>query len=197
MILALDTSTDMLTVALSVESKIYCRHQLAPKQHGELLLKWIQELIEEADITLSQLEKIIVGVGPGGFTGIRVGVGVAQGVAFAHDIPVVAISSLQCIAHRAAKDFSHSKILVQQDARMGEVYWGAYDNGVSVVKDQITKPEDLMVAKEGWLTVGDYQTEKKAYPNAASLLELGASEAGVSAEQVLPVYLRDKSAWSR
>lgn len=195
MILALDTSTDMLTVALNVAGKIHNRHQLAPKQHGKLLLQWIQELMEEADIELSQLEKLIVGVGPGGFTGIRVGVGVAQGIAFATDIPVVAVSSLQCIAHHAAKEFGHAKILVQQDARMGEVYWGAYDNGEVVIADQISKPEELMAADNKWLIVGDYQAEKLAYPHATSLLELGAAKTGVNAELVLPIYLRGKSAW--
>ena len=92
--LALDASTEACSVALQVDDKVFTRYELCPQSHSLQLLPMVDDLLKEAEIELSQLDGLIFGQGPGSFTGVRIGVGVAQGLAFSAQLPVVGVSSL-------------------------------------------------------------------------------------------------------
>ncbi len=124
--LAIDASTEACSVALQVNGKIYSRYDLCPQSHSLQLLPMVDELLAEAGIKISQCDGLIFGRGPGSFTGVRIGVGVAQGLAFAADLPVFGVSSLQAMAQLAfiegkVSDKS-SGVIAAIDARMGEIY---------------------------------------------------------------------------
>lgn len=125
-ILALDTATEACSAALYVDGKITTQYQLAPREHSRLILKMIDTLLAEAGVAVSDLDAIAFGRGPGSFMGLRIAAGVVQGIAFAHDIPVIPISTLKVMAQRAFEQTACKNILVAIDARMDEVYWGAY-----------------------------------------------------------------------
>ncbi|PCH94308.1 MAG: tRNA (adenosine(37)-N6)-threonylcarbamoyltransferase complex dimerization subunit type 1 TsaB [Gammaproteobacteria bacterium] len=145
--LAIDASTEACSVALKVNDKVYSRYDLCPQSHSLQLLPMVDEVLKEAGIKLSQCDGLIFGRGPGSFTGVRIGVGVAQGLAFAAELPVVGVSSLQTMAQLA---FAQGKVKHQQaqvlamiDARMGEVY-----NGYFVLDDNNIMQEQILADKE-------------------------------------------------
>ncbi|MDX2368976.1 MAG: tRNA (adenosine(37)-N6)-threonylcarbamoyltransferase complex dimerization subunit type 1 TsaB [Colwellia sp.] len=128
--LAIDASTEACSVALQVNGKLYSRYDLCPQSHSLQLLPMIDEVLTEASIKLSQCDGLIFGRGPGSFTGVRIGVGVAQGLAFAANLPVFGVSSLQAMAQLAfiQGNVSEQKsgVIAAIDARMGEVYNGYF-----------------------------------------------------------------------
>lgn len=224
-ILSLDTSTAACSVALAVGDEVRQRHAVAPRQHAQLILPWIESLLAEAGLTLHQLDAIAVGRGPGGFTGIRIGVGVVQGLAFGAGLPVVPVSSLQLIAQTAKEHYGTEHVLVAQDARMNEVYWAAYscdENGlmVPVTEEQLSLPIAVEVPSRGvaWCPVGDawsvysqvlaahlkemrLEARCELLPEARYLSPIAADlltrGAIVAPEQALPIYLRGKEAWTK
>lgn len=125
--LALDASTEACSVALQVGDKVYSRYDLCPQSHSLQLLPMVDSLLNEANIKLTDLDGLIFGRGPGSFTGVRIGVGVAQGLAFAADLPVVGVSSLQAMAQIAFEKYQQTKVLAAIDARMSEVYNGYFE----------------------------------------------------------------------
>ncbi len=124
--LAIDASTEACSVALQANGKIYSRYDLCPQSHSLQLLPMVDELLAEAGIKISQCDGLIFGRGPGSFTGVRIGVGVAQGLAFAADLPVFGVSSLQAMAQLAYMEGKvgdeSSGVIAAIDARMGEIY---------------------------------------------------------------------------
>ena len=100
-LLAIETATEACSVALWVDGDVRERHEIAPRRHAELALPWAEALLGEAGIAKSQLDAIAVGRGPGAFTGVRLAIAIAQGIALALDRPVVAVSTLQVIAASA------------------------------------------------------------------------------------------------
>lgn len=121
-ILALETSTEYCSAALSHDDTIIAKDTLAGQKHSEILLVMIQELLAEAELTLRQIDGIAFGAGPGSFTGLRIACGVAQGLGFAAKLPVVGISTLEALAQK----ISAPETIVALDARMGEIYHAAY-----------------------------------------------------------------------
>jgi tRNA threonylcarbamoyladenosine biosynthesis protein TsaB len=136
-ILALETSTEFCSVALSLNGEILHKEILAKHQHSELLLPMIQKLLSEAELTLQQMDGIAFGAGPGSFTGLRIACGVAQGLAYAIDLPVVGVSTLEAIAQSIAK----SNVIVALDARMGEIYHAAYQKLTAQDWQAISPPQ--------------------------------------------------------
>ncbi len=135
-LLAIDTATECCSAALWVDGMLYQRSAVKPRLHAELILPFIDELLTQAHIKKSKIDGIIVGQGPGAFTGVRIGVGVVQGLALALNIKVVAVSNLKTLAYRAYNKLStceRKTIVVATDARMNEVYSVRYSIKGSVI----------------------------------------------------------------
>ncbi len=172
-LLAIETSSSACSVALGQGADVVARHRVAPRQQIELVLPLIDALCAERRRSLGELGGIAFGEGPGSFTGIRIALAVAQGLAFAHDLPVVGVSSLAALAQGAHRCTGGEAFLVAQDARLGEIYWAAYEiiNGRAVLQgaEQLTAPAGLRPpAGRDWLSVGDaWQTYDLPPPSAA------------------------------
>jgi len=153
-LLAIDTATECCSAALWVNGKMYSRSSVQPRLHAELILPFIDELLDEAHIQKSIIKGLIVAQGPGAFTGVRIGVAVAQGIALALDIPVVAVSNLKALAFSAYKQLNttdEKTILVATDARMKEVYWTDYlicgSNIKSLSDEKVGSAQDIDLSK--------------------------------------------------
>lgn len=168
-LLAIETSTEYCSVALLHGDALIERSELAPRRHAELVLPMAESLLAEAGLRRAQLDGIAVGRGPGAFTGVRLAISVAQGLAFALDIPVVTVSSLAALAMQAPRDAQAT--LAVMDARMGEVYACAFQKGTEVIKagvnylrplfeerlfeERVTCAEDLVLPNAAsWNVVG-------------------------------------------
>ena len=152
-LLAIDASTEACTVAFGSGDRVVYRYSEQPRRHTELILPMVDEVLAEAGVDLAQVDGVAFGRGPGAFTGLRIGAGVVQGLAFALDIPVVPVSSLAIIAQRAFREHKARRIHVAMDARMGEVYWATFvvgDNELvePVSKEALSAPEDIGVRPE-------------------------------------------------
>ncbi len=214
-ILALDTSTEYLSVALRVDGDTASRDLHAGQQHSERLLPLVQALLAEAGVSLRQLDCIAFGQGPGTFTGLRIGCGVAQGLAFGAGLPVAPVSTLLALAQGSGE----VRVVACLDARMGEVYHAAFvrqgAQWATVHPPSLCHPKDAPTLEgAGWAGVGSgfgaYPADLAAryagqlkrvdgtcFPHAAdiaALAEAMGQAAWVSAEQAAPVYLRDKVA---
>lgn len=126
-VLALDTATENCSAALLIGESLLERELEAPRGHGAQLLPMIDALLAEAAVTLGALDAIAFGRGPGAFTGVRLAASITQGLAFGAGLGVVGVSDLRAVAQRAF-DLApqRQRVLVCQDARMGEVYWAGY-----------------------------------------------------------------------
>jgi len=146
-ILALDTATENCSVALLIGGRLIAREQLLEHGHAEHILPMADELLREADVSLGALSAIAFGRGPGSFTGVRLAASVTQGLAFGAGLPVVPISDLRALAQRVMElDAAVTRVLVCNDARMHEVYWGCFERPASggfaaaVQDEQVGKP---------------------------------------------------------
>ena len=164
-LLAFETATEACSVALWIDGEVRERFELAPRRHAELALPWAEQLLAEAGIARSQLDAIAVGRGPGAFTGVRLAIALAQGIALALERPVVPVSTLAVLAMRAqsmpdAQTEPGRCILAAIDARMGEVYSAAYrmqDSGpAEISEERVSTPESVILPGESgpWVGVG-------------------------------------------
>ncbi len=206
-ILALETSSRRLSVALWHDREVAERSADAPNGGSELLLPWVRELLAEAGLGAAQLDGIAFGAGPGSFTGLRLACGVAQGLAFGLDRPVVGIGSLEALALASGED----KVFACVDARMNEVYVAAYANGIEVAAPAVLPPERAALpAGDGWVGCGDgfaaygpllpacLRQRPHVYPTATALARLARPRLergeGQPAAAAAPIYVRDKVA---
>ncbi len=217
-LLAIETATETVSVALSIDGEVVERYEHAPRQHAELLLPWIEQLLAEAEIGFNALDAIAFSRGPGSFTSLRIGIGVVQGLAWASDLPVIPVSSLAATAQTAFKD-GVSLALVALDARMNEVFTGMFtanSNGVMMptVEERVCAPQDVQAPQnadtygigigfERYEELGNLSVQLAGvyadiWPKASSLVTLAQdwllSNAALPAEQAQPVYLRDNVA---
>lgn len=128
-ILSVDASTEAMSVALLNGDEITETYKLAPREHAKLLLPSIEKLLADSQLSLTQLDAIACNLGPGAFTGIRIGVSVAQGLAYGANLPAIGLSTLENMAFVGAHEtaqFNNSSWLCAIDARMNEVYFAAY-----------------------------------------------------------------------
>lgn len=116
-LLAIETATEACSVAILVDGDVRERFEIAPRLHAELTLPWAEQLLADAGVAKSQLDAIAVGRGPGAFTGVRLAIALAQGIALALDRPLLPVSTLAALAMRA----EGGRIVAAIDARMGEV----------------------------------------------------------------------------
>lgn len=151
-ILCIDASTEACSVALKYSDESIQRYQIAPRQHANLLLPLVDELMAESQLALTQLDAIACHVGPGAFTGIRIGVAIAQGLAYAAELPTIAISSLASLAQQAWREDKAKYCMTAIDARMNEVYFALYrkdEQGVAdlIGAEQVISPELIEMDK--------------------------------------------------
>lgn len=218
--LAIDTSTEACSVALAVDGRILERFEPMQREHTARVLPLVHELLAEAGRSLAQVDGIACGIGPGSFAGLRIGVGVVKGLALARDLPVVGVSSLAMLAARAARLHGDAHVAAVIDARMNEVYFGAYRcDGARVealLPDQVGAATAVPVLAGGpWAGVGTgwarydsdlrraigvplARLEPDALPHAEEALRLALPEfaAGrtIGADALAPAYLRDRVA---
>jgi tRNA threonylcarbamoyladenosine biosynthesis protein TsaB len=156
-LLALDTATENCSAALLIDATVRFREVEMERGHAERILPMIDDLLSEAGVSLTSLDAIAFGRGPGSFTGVRLAATVTQGLAFGANLGVIPISDLQAVAQRAfATDPTLSRALVCNDARMGEVYWGCYERGASGLarlegEERVAKPSEVKLPP-GWST---------------------------------------------
>ena len=125
-LLALDTATECCSAALLHDGTVTARSEVIPRQHAQRLLPMIEELLGERQLRLQDVDALVFGRGPGAFTGVRIATGMVQGLAFAADKPVIAVSNLAALAQRAWREHGAETVAAAIDARMDEVYWGLY-----------------------------------------------------------------------
>ncbi len=125
-LLAIETSGTLCSAALLIDGVILQRLEYAPRRHGELILSMMHSLLAEAELSVRELDALAFGCGPGSFTGVRIATAVVQGVAFAAEVPVVAVSTLRALAQGQFRRGGQRLVLTALDARMDEVYWGCF-----------------------------------------------------------------------
>lgn len=156
-ILALETSADACSAALWVDDEVTGGYEEQPRRHVELILPMVRALLAEADLRMEELDGIAFGAGPGSFTGVRIAVSAAQGFGLAAGLPLVPVSSLAALASRALAGGAR-RVYVTQDARMGEVYAGAYEAGAeglrTLAADRLTAPDGVQPAEGDWSLAG-------------------------------------------
>lgn len=234
-LLAVETATEACSAALFIDGMVAERFQWAPKEHTRLILPMIDGLMAEAGLNPRDLDGLAFGCGPGSFTGVRIATGIIHGIALGADLPVVPVSTLAAIAQdffdrhqdeaqRATHKTQNGRVsdvaFTAMDARMGEIFFGAYQRGergfAELLGREAVTPAPLIEFPDrvgagigsGW---GVYQQELMArldgrvdsvetdhLPRAGAIARLGARgfELGlaVDVEQAMPVYLRDKVA---
>ena len=215
-LLALDTATECCSAALLHDGSVTARSEVIPRQHAQRLLPMIEELLGERELRLPDVDALVFGRGPGAFTGVRIATGMVQGLAFAADKPVIAVSNLAALAQRAWREHGAETVAAAIDARMDEVYWGLYclQDGVmqSLDDERVCPPEAVSLpdgvasvagAGTGWqyadrLAVSAERSWPQMLPNAVDLITLALPRwlAGevLDAADAQPVYLRDKVA---
>ena len=224
-ILAVDTATENCSVALLIDDQVIFRSEFAPREHTIKILPMVDQVLVEGGISLSQLDGLAFGRGPGSFTGVRIGIGIAQGLGFGADLPMIGVSTLAAMAQGAFRQFGSENVLSAIDARMSEVYWAEYQRQLNgdwqLNGSEIVAPPELILSKvtldqnKAWHQVGtgwqahpqlaDIASQSIAtellYPDAQDMVHLAqfALERGeaVSAENAAPVYLRDTVTWKK
>ena len=216
-LLALDTATERCSVALYEDGAVTERSADTPRGHADMVLPMIESLLTATHLSLNQLDGIAYGRGPGGFTGVRIAIGVVQGLAFGARLPTIGISNLAAVAQQVAS--TDDRVLVCMDARMGEVYWGVFDCDASglvheVAPEQVAGPDRVLSQLGGFATItviagtgfnahsqlgapfGHARQFPSALPRARDIALLGVYAlqhgGGRSARDAQPVYLRNQ-----
>lgn len=222
-LLAIDTSTIACSVALGIEDGVFERYEELAREHTRLLTPMIRAVIDESGSSLSQLDAIVLGNGPGSFIGMRIAASVAQGLAHGAGLPIVPVSSLAGVAAEVFADSDANQVIVAQDAHMSEIYLGGY------LRDDANLPQPMFDERlHGHMPIAELDTDtvrgrvaagagwrrypeltainepcldghsSVLYPRARFLLPLGAAAFGegraVNPEDVVPAYLRHKVA---
>ncbi|WP_099075465.1 tRNA (adenosine(37)-N6)-threonylcarbamoyltransferase complex dimerization subunit type 1 TsaB [Proteus alimentorum] len=224
-ILAIDTATESCSVAVWNEGVVASRFEISPREHTQKILPMVKSALEEANITLQSLDALAFGRGPGSFTGVRIGVGVAQGIALGAELPMIGISSLATMAEGVFRTTGIKHVLVAIDARMGEIYCAQYQrNGagawVGENTEAVMKPEQFIDALQSttgtWAMAG---TGWQAYPDLKEALPFTVVETEITlpaaqdmlplavtawhegkatkVEDAEPVYLRNEVTWKK
>lgn len=224
-ILAIDTATEACSVALLNEDRLLAHFELCAREHTQRILPLVQQILQEGGVVLKDLDALAFGRGPGSFTGVRIGIGIAQGLSLGANVPLIGVSTLKTMAQSAWRLHGARRVLAAIDARMGEVYWAEYQrdeqgNWQGEETEAVLKPDAAaarMAALSGqWACVG---TGWQAWPQLAenSTLALTLSDvtlpcaedmlplaqqalaAGmtVAPEHAEPTYLRNEVTWKK
>ncbi|MBY3787141.1 tRNA (adenosine(37)-N6)-threonylcarbamoyltransferase complex dimerization subunit type 1 TsaB [Photobacterium carnosum] len=224
-ILAVDTATENCSVALMIGDDVISRCEYAPREHTTKILPMIDAVLADAGIKLKQLDALAYGRGPGSFTGVRIGIGIAQGLAFGANLPMIGVSTLAAMAQGSFRLHQADHVLTAIDARMSELYWAQYQRKTDgdwllLGNEQVIAPDVLLANVQAdtniWLTAG---TGWEAYPELLTQLPFNAQLGSVlypdsqdmvylakyafargeivTAEAASPIYLRDTVTWKK
>lgn len=218
-LLAIDTSSDACSVALQLGADITEKHVVEPREHTRILVPMIDELMQDAELQLADLDAVVLGNGPGSFIGMRIGASVAQGICYGAGLNIVPVSSLAAIAAETIDAHGADKVLVAQDARMREVYFGRFRrdaDGLPLASgdEEIRKigifddlADEHVAAGGAWQKFPELLSENRdrisevvdiEVPRARHLLGSGASAMGnggaIAPDALLPSYIRVKVA---
>ena len=229
-LLALDASSSACSAALlhrrpGADDVLLSRFALTPRAHTRCLLPMVDEVLAEAGLPASALDAVAYGRGPGSFTGLRIAAGVAQGLAYGLDRPLLGVSTLEALALGAHRRYHYRYLITALDARMGEIYvaaWQCRDGApVALSEEAVMAPARLRLPAghddHDWVGIGSgwalweqmpaavqagmglCVTEREA--DAADMVRLAARDfaagEGRQAHEVQPVYLRDRVAWHK
>lgn len=216
--LALDTSSVACTVALDVGGTVFERHEEQPREHTRLLMPMIRSVLEEADVSLADLDAIVLGNGPGSFIGLRIAASVAQGLAHGAGLKIIPVSSLAAVAAEVFDSTDGDQVAVAQDAHMNEVYLGLYERGdddlpvllnderlqrQGVIDELSGDDAKFVLAGQGWQRYPGLAAANKAgfaeqsdvfFPRAAYLLAIADQFNELEPKDLQPAYLRQKVA---
>jgi tRNA threonylcarbamoyladenosine biosynthesis protein TsaB len=212
---AIETSTDWCSVAVCSAGETRGIERRAGTRHSEFVLPMLQRICDSFGTSLSALDAVAFGAGPGGFTGLRIACAVAQGLALARGIPVLGVSTLEALAEASGAP----RAVACLDARMREVYYSALekrgDRFVEVIPARCVAPADAPAPPgEGWVACGNGFAAYKGifeakfsvmkpeiHPSAVAVARLAAPRLaageGVDAALAVPLYLRDKVAFTK
>ena len=219
-ILAIDTSTEACSVALLYRNEITHDFMISARDHTKKILPMVDNILNQSGCSLSQLDAIAFAQGPGSFTGVRIGIGVAQGLALGIDKPMIGVSTLMTLAQGCYRTTGATKVIPAIDARMGEVYLGQYQyqnqEWQAIIAECVIQPEDVKskiqhidnnyyLAGTGWQTYPDMLTEIKQsevwLPEAQDLVVIAHQKwlknDVVKVEDVEPTYLRNEVTWQK
>ncbi|MDX7988049.1 tRNA (adenosine(37)-N6)-threonylcarbamoyltransferase complex dimerization subunit type 1 TsaB [Xenorhabdus sp. 12] len=223
-ILAIDTATEACSVALLNDGAVEAQFEISPREHTQRILPMVQDVLSKGNISLQQLDALAFGRGPGSFTGVRIGIGIAQGLALGAELPMIGVSSLKTMAQGAFRLKGATQVLVAIDARMGEIYWGQYTRNdlgewQGNETEAVLKPEQAQaiistlsgewaIAGTGWEAYPQLLdsglaliTSGITLPHAEDMLPLAVQmwEAGeaTAVEHAEPVYLRNEVTWKK
>ncbi|KXJ52135.1 tRNA (adenosine(37)-N6)-threonylcarbamoyltransferase complex dimerization subunit type 1 TsaB [Cognaticolwellia aestuarii] len=221
--LAIDASTEACSVAIKYLDQQFSEYELCPQSHSLRLLPMVDSVLKQANCTLTELDGIIFGQGPGSFTGVRIGIGVTQGLAFSAQLNARGVSTLQAMAQQAYDEKGQDKVIAAIDARMSEVYTCYFEvnqQGImqAMTEEAVLNPE--LVAQyyshlslpaygvgtgwEAYSVLSELKSNEAApdilFPSAVAMLTIGQvdfSEHSVAAEHAQPKYVRDTVSWKK
>ena len=212
-LLAIDTATEIASVALLKDSNIYALEQVGTRQHAQHLLPMIQTLLQEHQVIWSELKGIVMNSGPGSFTGLRISCSIAKALAYAHNLPIFSVTSMEALAFQAREKNPNMGILAAGDARMQEIYWAYYPPGIALhtIEVQVDPVQAVRIAdcqpivlvgwglkqyQEQWSAIlqAQFIEQDLMYPKAETLIRIVQSEQrpSMSAIDALPLYVRNQ-----
>ena len=221
-ILAIDTSTEACSVAIQSNRDVDSLFEVCPQQHSQKVLPMVQALLNKHQLSINAIDAIAFGCGPGSFTGVRIATSTVQGLAYAADKPLIAISTLAAMAYQNFEEFNIETTHALIDARMQEVYSGKFTcklgqvitHGQETVSapaqlaDEISKLSSDQMVGTGYHAYANelgVKTLPKSlnilYPSAKHTLALAINDLQegklISPAEVKPTYLRDKVTWKK
>ncbi|MDR3443463.1 MAG: tRNA (adenosine(37)-N6)-threonylcarbamoyltransferase complex dimerization subunit type 1 TsaB [Legionella sp.] len=214
-LLAIDTSTEVASVAVLLGDKLFHEEQGSQKTHAQFILPMIDQLMHDSGLQMNQLDGIVFGCGPGSFTGLRIACSIAKGLAYAHDLDLIPVSSLSAVVW-AARQETTLPVLAVLDARMHELYWAYYAPEQLVAEERVNAASEIILPHEQsfvlagvgidtyWMDFPEALKEKistqiNVHPNAAAMLQLARTKViqSVSAANAQPVYVRNQVTYSK
>lgn len=209
--LALETSTDLASVAVMKGDDLFYEEQGGQRTHAQLILPMIQRLMLQADLQMDHLDGIIFGCGPGSFTGLRVCCSIAKGLAYAHDLDLIPVSSLDAIAWTAREPIENAQapVLALLDARMGEFYWSYFNAKTLLSSASVSASSKIQIPnQEAFILAGSdinrqhlpqelsakISSQLSVFPDARALIHLAmkAQLKPVPLFQAQPLYVRNQ-----
>lgn len=212
-LLAIDTSTEIASIALMMDDTVYCEEQDNIKTHARFILPMIDKLMVQSGLSMNQLDGVVFGCGPGSFTGLRIACSIAKGIAYAHDLGLIPVSSLGTIAYQAREQIEDQSVpvLAVLDARMQEMYWSYFSEQQKISSDHVSAVSEIKLSdvkpmvlagvgiESYWSMFPDViksQVRERLtlYPNAAAMIRLAQQAAikPISVTEAQPVYVRNQ-----